>query len=94
MVSNTNVGLRIHFEDDLLDTSFDLTDKGILAAKMKIVLSCISRSADEIEEFVKKVDGEVGLMSSLPKLSTLGHVLKLIKAIMDQSSQVVQVRIL
>ena len=69
-------------------------DKGILTATMKIVLSCISRSGDEIEEFMKKVDDEVGLMSSLPKLSTLGHVLKSIKAIMDQSSQVVQVRIL
>ena len=80
----------IDAEDDLLDTSFDLTDKkGILAAKMKIVLSRISRSVDNIEKFMKKVDDDVGLMSSLPSsLSTLGQVLKLTKAIMDQFSQV------
>ena len=85
----------IQAEDSLLDTSFDLTDKkGILAAKMKIVLSRISRSddSDNIEEFMKKVDGDVSLMpvSSLPSnLSTLGQVLKSTKAIMDQFSQVI-----
>ena len=81
----------IHAEDDLLDTSFDLTDKkGILAAKMKIVLSRISGSGDNIEEFMKKVDDDVGCMSSLPSnFSTLVQVLKLTKAIMDQFSQVV-----
>ena len=80
-----------HAEDDLLDSSFDLTDKkGILAAKMKIVLSRISGSGDNIEEFMKKVDDDVSRMSSLPSnLSTLVQVLKSTKAIMDQFSQVV-----
>ena len=80
-------------EDDLLDTSFDLTDKeGILAAKMKIILSRTSGSGDNIGELMKKVDDGVSLMNSLPvpsNLSTLGQVLKLTKAIMDQFSQVV-----
>ena len=83
----------IYAEDDLLDTSFDLTDKkGILAAKMKIVLSRVSGSGDNIDEFMKKVDDDVSLMNSLPsnfKLSTLAQVLKLTKAMMDQFSQVV-----
>ena len=61
---------------------------------MKIVLSSISRSgdSDDIEEFMKKVDDDVSLINSLPvpsNLSTLGQVLKLTKAIMDQFSQVV-----
>ena len=75
----------------LLDTSFDLTDKeGILAAKMKITLSRISGSGDNIEDFMKKVDHDVSLMSKLPSnLSTLGQVLKLTQAIMDKFSQVV-----
>ena len=83
----------IHAEVDLLDISFDLTDKkGILAAKMKIVLSRISGSVDNVEEFMKKVDDDVRLMSSLPhnSASTLGQVVKLTKAIMDQFAQVVQ----
>ena len=80
----------MHVEGDLLDTSFDLTDKkGILAAKVKIVLSRISGSGDTMEGFMKKVDDNVGLMSSLPtSLSTLGHVLKLTKVIMDRFSKV------
>ena len=87
------VNAWIHAEDDLLDASFELTDKeGIRAAKMKIVLSRISGSADNVEEFMKKVDNDVSLMNGLPsnfKLSTLGQVLKLTKAIMDRFSQVV-----
>ena len=81
----------IHAEDDLLDTSIDLTDKvGILVAKMKIAFSRISGSGDNIEEFMKKVDDDVSLMGSLPSnLSTLGQVLKLTKAIMDKISQVI-----
>ena len=83
----------IHTEDNLLDSSFDLTDKkGILVAKMKIVLSGISRSgdSDNIEEFMSKVDSDVNRMSSLPSsLSTLGQILKSTKAIMDQFSKVV-----
>ena len=79
----------IHTEYDLLDTSFDLTDKkGILAARMKIVLSHIS--GDHIEEFMKMDD--VSLESGLPSyfgLSTLGQVLMFTKAIMDHFSQVV-----
>ena len=87
-----NACTGIHAEDDLLDTSFDLTDKeGILAAKMKIVLSRVSGSGDNIEKFMKKVDYDISLMSSpsLPSnLLTLGQVLILTKAIMDQFSQV------
>ena len=86
----------IHAEDDILDTSFDLTDKeGILAAKMKIVLSRISGSGDNtIEEFMKKVDKDVSLMSSLPSdLSTFVQILKFTKAIMDQFSQVVHLHV-
>jgi hypothetical protein len=85
----------IHAEGDLLvDTSFDLTDKeGIVAAKMKILLSGISGSVDNIEEFLKKVDDNVDRMSRLPStLSTLGQigqVLKSTKAIMDQFTKVV-----
>ena len=88
--------LCIHAEDDLLlDAHFDLMDKeGIVAAKMKILLSCISGSVDNIEEFMKKVDDDVGRMSSLPtNLSTLGQVLKITKAIMDQFSQVVHFQV-
>ena len=79
----------IHAEDDLLDTSFDLTDKeGIVAAKMKIALR-ISGSVDNIKEFMKKVDDDVGLMSSLPRnLSTFGQILNLTKNIIDKISQV------
>ena len=81
----------IHADGNLLDTSSDLTDKkGILAAKMKIVLSLIPGSGDNIEEFMKRVDEDVSHMSSLPSnLSTLGQVLKLTKVIMDHVSQVV-----
>ena len=78
-------------DDDLLDTSFDLTNKeGILSAKMKIVLSPTPGSGDNIEEFMKKVEDDVSPMSSLPSnLSVLGQVLQLTKAIMDKFSQVV-----
>ena len=83
----------IHTEYDLLDTSFDLIDKeGILAAKMKILLSRISGAGDNIEEFMKMVGDDVNLESGSPSyfgLSTLRQVLKLTKAIMDQFSQVV-----
>ena len=81
-----------HVEVCLLDNRFDLMDKkGILAAKMKIVLSAVSRSGDNnIEEFMKKVDDDVNRMSSLPSsnLPTLWQVLKLTKSIMDQFSKV------
>ena len=78
-----------------LDASFDLTDKeGNVAVKMKILFSGISGSVDNIEEFMKKVDDDVGRMSSLPtNLSTLGQVLKITKAIMDQFSQVVHFQV-
>ena len=60
---------------------------------MKIVLSRISGSVDNIEEFMKKVDDDVGFMSSLPSnlstLGRLGQVLTFTKAIMDKLSQVV-----
>ena len=82
----------IHAEDDSIDTSFELTDKGVvLAAKMKIAFSLIPGSGDNIKEFMKRVDDDVSRMNSLPmpsSLSTLGQVLKSIKAIMDQVSQV------
>ena len=82
-----------HNEDNLLDTNFELTDKGVvLAAKIKIVFSLIPGSGDIIKEFMKKVDNDVSLMSSLPSsLSTLGQVLISTKAIMDQVSKVFQV---
>jgi hypothetical protein len=81
----------IHAEDGLLDASFDLTDKkGILVAKMKIVLSSTSGSSDDIADFMKKVDNDVGSMGRVPSsLSPLMQVLKLTKAIMDQFSKVV-----
>ena len=89
MFSNTCV----HAEDDLLGTGLDLT--GSLAAKMKIALSLIPGSGDNIGEFMKKVDEDVSHMSSLPssfsKLSVLGQVLKSTKDIMDQFSQVVHI---
>ena len=81
-----------HTEDNLLDASFDMTDKkGIRTAKMKIVLSGISRfgDGDDIGEFLKKVDDDVNRMSSLSLPSTLGQILIATKAIMDQFSQVV-----
>ena len=88
------VNACIHAKGNSLDTSFDLTDKkGIITAKMKIVLSGVSRSGDNdsIEEFMKKVDDDVSHLRSLPSsLSTLGQVLKVTKAIMDRVSQVVQ----
>ena len=87
----------IHTEDDsdLLDTSFELTDNGVvLAAKMKIAFSLIPGSGYKIKEFMEKVDDDVSHMSSLTvpsNLSTLGLVLKSTKAIMDQFSKVVQI---
>ena len=57
---------------------------------MKIVLSCVSGSGDNIEELMKKVDNDVSFMSSLPSnLSTLVQVLKSTKDIMGLVSQVV-----
>ena len=91
-MSNTNVRLYVHHaEDDLPDTSFELTDKGVvLATKIKIACSLIPESGDNIKGFMKKVDDDVSHMRSLPSsLSTLGQVLKVTKAIMDQVSQVV-----
>ena len=88
----------IHAEDDsdLPDTSFELTDKGVvIAAKMKIAFSLIPGSSDNIiKEFMERVDDDLSRMSSLPvpsSLSTLGQVLKSTKAIMDQFSQVVHI---
>ena len=80
-----------HAEDNLLDTSFELTDKGVvLAAKMKIAFSLIPGSGDNNKEFMKRVDDDVSHMSSLPSnLTTLAQVLKSTKAIMDRVSQVV-----
>ena len=83
----------IHAEDDLLDASVELTDKGVdLAAKMKITFSLIPGSDDNIKEFMKRIDDDVSHMNSpsLPSsLSTLGQVLKSTKSIMDKVSQVV-----
>ena len=78
-------------EGGLLDTSLELTNEGVvLKAKMKITLSLIPGSGDNIKEFMKRVDDDVSDMSSPPSsLSTLGQVLKVTKAIMDQVSQVV-----
>ena len=82
--------MLIHAEDNLLETSFDLTNKEGVTAKMKIYLSRISGSVDNIEEFMKKVEDDVDRMSSLSSnLSTVGQVFKLSKAIMDQVAKVV-----
>ena len=85
--------VSLHANGDLLDTGFELTDKGVvLAAKMKIAFSLIPGSDDNIKEFMKRVDDDVSHMNSLSlpsSLSTLGQVLKSTKAIMDQVSQVV-----
>ena len=80
-----------HAEYNLLDTSFDLTDKeGIVSAEMKIVLSLIPGSGDDIKDFMKRVDDDVSHISSLPSsLSTIWQILKSTKAIMDRVSQVV-----
>ena len=59
---------------------------------MKIALSLVPGSGDNIKEFMKRVDDDVSRMSSLPgpsSLSTLGQVLRLTKAIMDQVLKVV-----
>ena len=57
---------------------------------MKIALSLIPGSGDNIKEFMKRVDDDVSQMSSPPsRLSTLGQVLKSTKAIMDRVVQVV-----
>ena len=81
----------IHAEDNLLDTSFELMDKGVvLSIKMKIAFSLTPGSVDNIKEFMKRVDDNVSRMGSLPSsLTTLGQVLKSTKAIMDWVSQVV-----
>jgi len=78
----------------LLDASFDLTDKkGIpVPTKMKILLSRISGSVDNIKEFMEKVDADVRHLPSsavIPSaVSTLGKVLQLTKNIMDGLYQV------
>jgi hypothetical protein len=59
---------------------------------MKILLSGISGSVDNIEEFLKKVDDNVDRTSRLPStLSTIGQIghLTSTKAIMDQFTKVV-----
>jgi hypothetical protein len=78
-------------EDDCIDASLELTDNGVvLAAKIKITLSLIPGSGDNIEEFMKRVDDDVSRMSSLPSgLSTLEQVLKSTKVIIDRVSKVV-----
>jgi hypothetical protein len=78
-------------EDDYIDASLELTDNGVvLAAKIKITLSLIPGSGDNIEEFMKRVDDDVSRMSSLPSgLSALGQVLKSTKIIIDRVSKVV-----
>ena len=62
---------------------------------MKIALSRISESGDnhDIEEFMKKVDDDLGLMDGPPSYlsSTFWQVLKTTKAIMDQFSQAVHI---
>jgi hypothetical protein len=59
---------------------------------MKILLSRISGSVDNIKEFMKKVDADVSRLSSSDAvsstISSLGQVLQVTKIIMDQVSQV------
>jgi hypothetical protein len=91
MVRTNFANTSIHAEDDSLDTSFELMDKGdVLPAKMKIALSLIPGYNDNIEDFMKRVDHDVSHMSSLHSgMSTLRLVLKTTKAIMDRLSQVI-----
>ena len=96
MVSNiTSILADIFAEDDFIDASFELTDKGVvLTAKIKIAFSLIPVSDDNIKEFMKRVDDDISNMKSLSvpsSLSTLGQVLISTKAIMDQVSKVFQV---
>ena len=87
MFSNASINTK----DNLLDTSFELTDKGVVfATKIKIAFSLTPGSGSNIKEFMKRVDDDVGHMSSLPSsLMTLGQVLKSTKAIMGRVLQVV-----
>ena len=59
---------------------------------MKIVLSPLSGSVDEIKEFMEKVDADVSRLSSndavANTVSTLGQVLELTKTIMDKLTKV------
>ena len=59
---------------------------------MKILLSRISGSVDNITEFMKKVDADVSRLSRNDAASStvwaLGQVLQVTKTIMDQVSQV------
>ena len=84
----------IHAKYNILETSLDLTYKGVVpAAKMKIAFSLSPGSYDDIniKEFMERIDDDVSCMSSLPSsLPTLGQVLKSTKAIMDRVSQVVK----
>ena len=79
----------INTKDNLLDTSFELTNKGIVfATKIKIAFSLTPGSGSNNKEFMKKVGHMSSLPSSLMTL-TLGQVLKSTKAIMDRVLQVV-----
>ena len=60
--------------------------EGVLAARVKIILSRISGSGDNKENFMKKAEDDVSLPNNL---STLMQVLKLTKTLMDQFLQVV-----
>jgi len=64
-----------------------------IPAKMKILLSRISGSVDDIKEFMEKVNADVSRLSSnndavASTVSTLGQVLNLTVTIMDQLSKV------
>jgi len=78
----------------LLDACFDLINREILVpAKMKIVLSSISDSLDNVKEVMEKVDADVSRLPSnsaavTGTVSTLGKVLQLTKNIMDKLAQV------
>ena len=69
-----------------------MNKKGIsIPVKMKIVLSRISGSVDNIKEFMEKVDADVSRLSSnavTSTVSTLGQVLELTKTIMDKLTKV------
>jgi len=69
-----------------------MNKKGIsIPAKMKIVLSRISGSVDDIKGFMEKVDADISRLSSnavTSTVSTLGQVLELTKTIMDKLTKV------
>ncbi|PPQ86800.1 hypothetical protein CVT25_012047 [Psilocybe cyanescens] len=95
---NKRIGMLEERIVDLLDNgkytaSFDLTDDNgvVVPGKMKIALSPISKSDDDIAKFLDKVDADTSILPQtedmLGTASTLGQVLKLTKAMMSVAAR-------